>query len=45
MNCIQGLVTLEKSYHSYMVLDKDNMYMKIVAFDKIYKLLVLLFYT
>jgi hypothetical protein len=40
---VPGLVALEKSYLSYMVSDKDTLYMKIVFLDQICKFLVLSF--
>jgi hypothetical protein len=43
INRVQMLVALEKSYLSYIVSNKDNFYIKVVALDEIYNFLVLRF--
>jgi hypothetical protein len=40
---ISELVALEKSYLSWMVSDKDALYIKVVTLDEIYNFLVLSF--
>jgi hypothetical protein len=40
---ISELVALEKSYLSWMVPDKDTLYIKIITLDEIYNFLVLSF--
>jgi hypothetical protein len=41
---VQVLVTLEKSYLSYMMSNGDIFYMEVIALDGIYKFIVLSFF-
>jgi hypothetical protein len=41
---VQAFVVLEKSYLSYMVLNGDTFYMKVIVLGGIYKFIVLSFF-
>jgi hypothetical protein len=44
INHVYALIVLKKSYLSYMVLNGDTFYMKVIALGGIYKFIVLRFF-